>query len=292
MNPPPTDLLLLLGTLVVGDEPYGKFRGSNAAPIFAKAGWEITTYCPATGWELWAADQVRQFLADEPDAIARLLTAMAEPTEFLDKTNRVTRDERNQQINRWNGFLAPHGLRIVATASGSSIQRTAPGYLPADSNDDMRTAVPEEVLPLVKRLHDEHGDRSIFLMLQLGASGTTAQMIQEMKLALKSNGFVGLCATDAKFTDILWRNIQAFMHGCCGGLAIFDRIESDQYNANVALEAGYMIALGKPVAFLKERTVKGLQSDLAGHIWYPFDVHVRESIHQAVHSWLRADRLV
>jgi nucleoside 2-deoxyribosyltransferase len=82
------------------------------------------------------------------------------------------------------------------------------------------------------------------------------------------------------------------MHACRAGIAIFERVESDRYNANVALEAGYMIALGKPVGFLKERTVNGLQSDLGGHIWYPFDIHQPGTISETVEKWLREDRFI
>jgi len=129
-------------------------------------------------------------------------------------------------------------------------------------------------------------------MLQFGSSAPTANMVATIQSTLRKHGLRGLIATDIKVTDILWRNIQTFMHGCRAGIAIFDRLESDGHNANVALEAGYMVALGKPVGFFKERTVSGLQSDLAGHIWYPFDIHKINTIAEAVENWLLADRIL
>lgn len=291
MRMPPADIESLLGEMVVGADPYGKFRGSDCNDIFLKAGWRVTEYCPRTGWEEWAADQVREFLLSDGNAIRRLLSAMADTSEFLDRTNRIQQRERKNQVERWNGFLAPFGLQIHLTGAGVRIEDTSPGYLSSEE-PHVAAGVPEEVAPLVRKLHDQFGPRAVFLMFQFNTGVFTQQLVQNMKRALLARGYTGVCATDRKFTEVLWRNIQAYLHGCCAGVAIFDRLESDQYNANVALEAGYMIGLAKPVGFLKERTVRGLQSDLAGHIWYPFDLQVPQTIDDAIDRWLREDGLI
>ena len=66
------------------------------------------------------------------------------------------------------------------------------------------------------------------------------------------------------------------MHGCSFGIAVFERIESEEPNANVGLEVGYLMALNKPVLLLKDRTLPQLHTDLAGRLYKTFDPHDAE----------------
>ena len=131
--PPTFELLKLMGNLVVGDRPYGKFRGSGGASIFAKAGRSVTAPCPNTGWESWATQQLQFWLEEDAQAVEKLLTAMATREEFLDAVHRVREADRKVQIETWNGFLAPHGRRIVMTASGATVEFVEPTLLSAES---------------------------------------------------------------------------------------------------------------------------------------------------------------
>lgn len=126
------DFLDLMGKLVVGERPYGKFRGSDGEKIFNKAGRTVTRPCPSTGWESWATEQLQLWLETDEYAVEKLLTAMASRDEFLDRENRVKETERKEQIERWNGFVAPHGRQIVLTPSGANVKRIEPTYLSAE----------------------------------------------------------------------------------------------------------------------------------------------------------------
>ena len=66
-------------------------------------------------------------------------------------------------------------------------------------------------------------------------------------------------------------NILTYLHGCGFALAVFERIEQEDFNPNVSLEVGYMMALGKDVCLLKDRTLKTLHTDLVGHLYRTFD---------------------
>ena len=66
------------------------------------------------------------------------------------------------------------------------------------------------------------------------------------------------------------------MQGCSFGIALFDRINTDEFNPNVSLEIGYMMALNKPVLLLKDKTLKSLQTDLVGKLYYQFDFQYPE----------------
>ena len=290
----PTDFLQLMGGMIVGDGDYGGFRGSaGAEKVFEKAGYTVSTPCPGTGWEQWASEQLGAWMRSDPLATQKLLTVMAGPDEFLQK-GRVNVDARDEQVKRWNGFLGPFGLGIVATdIQPAKVEIVAPSYLPVSAKATTSTSNtdPPELLASLASFRKLFPDpaKCVFLMLQFGSSPPSKAMVDTIKAALKARGFTGLRADDYKFSKILWLNIATYLHGCGAGIAIFDRVESDSYNPNVALEAGYMIALGKHIGFFKERTVRGLQSDLAGHIWTAFEIHDPASIWKAVNDWLRDD---
>ena len=55
------------------------------------------------------------------------------------------------------------------------------------------------------------------------------------------------------------------------GIAVFERIESDDFNPNVSLEVDYMMATGRPVCLLKDKTLRALPSDLVGRLYKSFD---------------------
>jgi hypothetical protein len=83
------------------------------------------------------------------------------------------------------------------------------------------------------------------------------------------------------------------MYGCRFGIAVFERIEDDSFNPNVSLEVGHMMGLGKPVCFLKERTLKTLHTDLVGRLYKWFDMESCEtSMADALLKWMKDKRLV
>lgn len=72
------------------------------------------------------------------------------------------------------------------------------------------------------------------------------------------------------------------------GLAVFERLEEDDFNPNVSLEVGYMHALKKSVCLLKDRTLKTLQTDLVGKLYKIFDPQDPEAtIPDELEKWIR-----
>ena len=83
------------------------------------------------------------------------------------------------------------------------------------------------------------------------------------------------------------------MHGCSFGIAVFERLQSQFVNPNAALEVGYMLALGKPVCFLKERTLDRFATDLTGQLYHEFDYSNPDpTIRNSLSRWLRQLGLV
>ena len=109
-----------------------------------------------------------------------------------------------------------------------------------------------------------------------------------IRISLARHEIVALRADDHTYAENLLANVRTYMHGCGFGVAVFERIESDTHNPNVALEVGYMLALGKRVCLLKDKTLKQLPTDMVGSLYSEFNLEdVALSIAGALDRWLR-----
>ena len=95
-------------------------------------------------------------------------------------------------------------------------------------------------------------------------------------------------ADDKLYHDDLFWNILTYVYGCGFGIAVFERIEQEDFNPNVAFEVGYMMALKKQVLLLKDQTLKNLHSDLIGRLYKTFDPQrIAQSLGPKLETWLR-----
>ena len=104
---------------------------------------------------------------------------------------------------------------------------------------------------------------------------------------LKKYGINALRADDKQYHEDLYWNVLTYIYGCNFGIAVFERLEDDLFNSNVALEVGYMRALSKPLCLLKDRTIATLQTDLIGKLYKSFDPQdPKSSIPPELRKWL------
>ena len=69
---------------------------------------------------------------------------------------------------------------------------------------------------------------------------------------------------------------------------ILNNLTTSRTPLNVALEVGYMFALGRPVCLLKDRTLKALPTDLVGKLYREFDCYsADQTIPDQLTKWLR-----
>ncbi|RMH04182.1 MAG: hypothetical protein D6704_11585, partial [Nitrospirae bacterium] len=64
------------------------------------------------------------------------------------------------------------------------------------------------------------------------------------------------------------------------------------FNPNVSIEAGFMLALDRPVLFLANRQLASLPVDFAGHIFKTYEAtpnHLENSTRNAVKDWIEND---
>jgi len=89
----------------------------------------------------------------------------------------------------------------------------------------------------------------------------------------------------------LWDNICIYMLGCDYGIAILESKYHDEFNPNVALEYGFMRALGKTVVFFEESGFAHRRADIFGTLskrftWTSDAQRLESSIVAALDSWM------
>ncbi len=100
-------------------------------------------------------------------------------------------------------------------------------------------------------------------------------------------------ADENEFHADLWGNVRTHLHGCGFGIAVYERIETNEPNANVGLEVGYLMAMNKPVLLLKDKTLQPLQADLAGKLYKTFDPHApEETVPKQLIKWLEDNGII
>lgn len=144
-----------------------------------------------------------------------------------------------------------------------------------------------ESLTLFRQDHPDF-DRNAFIMMQFGTTQAHSSIVDAIKNTLSKYRIEALRADDKDYHDDLFPNVLTYLYGCKFGIAVFERLEIEAFNPNVALEYGYMRALKKPICLLKDKTLNELQTDLIGKLYKPFDPQdPQNTIPEVLEKWLR-----
>ena len=149
--------------------------------------------------------------------------------------------------------------------------------------------ITDELSLSLKRFRKDYpiAEKCGFMMMKFEDSKIQKEIVTVLKSRLKEKEISLLRADDKWYADDLFENIKTYMQGCSFGIALFDRINTEEFNPNVSLEIGYMMALSKPVLLLKDRTLKSLQTDLVGKLYHQFDFQYPEkTIPLVLDKWL------
>jgi hypothetical protein len=133
--------------------------------------------------------------------------------------------------------------------------------------------IPPEIEQSLMKFRSDypHPSKVAFIMMQFGRSKAHTAIVDSIRNALQNHGITALRADDKDYHDDLFPNILTYVYGCTFGIAVFERLETEQFNPNVSLEVGYMLALQKPVCLLKDSTLRTLNTDLVSKLYKPFD---------------------
>jgi nucleoside 2-deoxyribosyltransferase len=144
---------------------------------------------------------------------------------------------------------------------------------PADITSVMTLLEFEELKPALERFLRDHPipQHCAFVMMRFGQTGLHERIFRAIEEVCARHGIKALRADGKTYAEELLPNVRTYMHGCAFGIAVFERLSKEEFNPNVSLEVGYMMAQGKPVCLLKDSTLTALQSDLTGRLYQSFD---------------------
>jgi hypothetical protein len=148
---------------------------------------------------------------------------------------------------------------------------------------------PVHIRESLQRFRRDHSDPDAvaFILMQFGTTRAHEEITQAIRDELAIHGITGVRADDKEYHDDLFYNVLTYLHGCKFGVAVFERIEGNNFNPNVALEVGYMFALTRKVCLLKDRTLPSLHTDLVGKVYREFDTQdPQETIRPPLAKWL------
>ena len=154
---------------------------------------------------------------------------------------------------------------------------------------------PVEIRESLERFRKDHPDaqKTAFIMMRLGATKAHDAIASAIRDVLGAHGIVALRADDHQYHDDLLPNVLTYICGCGFGIAVFERIETEEFNPNVSLEVGYMLALRKPVCLLKDQTLSVLHTDLIGKLYCRFDPQdPRSGIDARLTEWCRSKGII
>lgn len=135
---------------------------------------------------------------------------------------------------------------------------------------------------------EDQADRNVFIMIRYGEGEDYRRIEATIRATLKRYKFNAVLARDRMFKPQLWDQIRFCMEFSRYGIVVFEENpEHPEFNPNVSVELGFMMALDKKVLILKEKDLRPLPSDLMGHLYVPFSRSTLEKdINVAISKWL------
>lgn len=182
--------------------------------------------------------------------------------------------------------IPPAHLRTAALHHLTEIERaTALGKL-----GDL-TGV-EHLEPALREFIADHPDpdRNVFVMMRFRQNERMDAIHNTISTTLAGLNFHAIRADDRDYTGELWTNVQTCMTGSKFGIAVFEDIDDRDFNPNVSLELGYMLAARKRCLILKEQRLPTLPADVLHRLYKDFDMfRIQETISHQLDRWIRVD---
>ena len=113
-------------------------------------------------------------------------------------------------------------------------------------------------------------------------------VIAEVKAAVDStNRYTARIASEREYHPLLWDNTELFLLGSKRGIAIVEDKYRPELNPNVAMEWGWLRAMGRRVLYLMEKDFDQSRADWSGLLKKQFDwADPKPGIEAAVQEFL------
>ncbi len=139
---------------------------------------------------------------------------------------------------------------------------------------------------------DSSYEKSIFVMTKFPTGSTPVDhelqtVIDAVRSSVGNCGYHARIASDREYHAGLWDNVELYLLGCSRGIAIVEDRHTGELNPNVAMEWGWMRAMGKPVYYLVEEGFSRERADWSGLLRSSFAwSNPLPAIEQAIRNWL------
>jgi hypothetical protein len=149
---------------------------------------------------------------------------------------------------------------------------------------------------VLAQFHDAGSfEKSVFVMTKFpdpkknaAVDAELAAVIEAVRQAVEARGYVPRLASDLKYHNILWDNVELYLLGCKRGVAIVEDRYLPELNPNVAMEWGWMRGMGRDVLYLVEKGFAKQRADWGGLIESSFNwANPAFEIDAAVAAWLK-----
>lgn len=150
----------------------------------------------------------------------------------------------------------------------------------------------EHLEPALRAFLEDHPDpdKNIFLMMRFMETSQMGEIQEAVKRTAESKGLHVVRADDRDYTGELWTNIQVCMAGSMLGVAVFEDIDKRDFNPNVSLELGYMLAKQRRCLILKEQRLPTLPADVMHRLYKPFDMFkIDSTVSHQIDRWITVD---
>ena len=139
-------------------------------------------------------------------------------------------------------------------------------------------------------LRDNPFENNVFLMVSYAKTPQLDEIRKALCNSLLNLGLNPLMAANKSYHPNLWENICVYMLASQFGIAVFEEIEKRELNPNIAIELGFMTALGRRCLPLKEKHMRPLPVNVGGLLSEEFDCYnITASINSSVHRWVIKD---
>jgi hypothetical protein len=202
------------------------------------------------------------------------------------------------------GFRSPFGVSLPASIidQDEEAQGDALAALAADTCAKLMERLRVEMVEIpegyrhlrrfIASFLEDNPDigHNVFIMMRFRDSDQYREIHETLRVVLEGHGLKALRADDRAYTDDLWDNVCIYMFGCTYGIAVFEQIDEPEFNPNVALELGFMLAHSKQCLILKDSRMREMPTDIVGKLYKEFDsYYIPDSIQKCVDRWIVRD---
>lgn len=136
----------------------------------------------------------------------------------------------------------------------------------------------------------DHPRKTIFLAMRFTSSPVMQAITQGVRSAADRHGFDVVRADDRDYTGEIWSNIELCLQNSELVVVILDEVDRRDCDANVMVELGFALGLGRRCLLLVDRSLSALPVVLRHRRVREFDSYdVPGSVDRQVEQWLERD---